>query len=148
MNPFFQASALPFHLPPFDKIHDADYLPAFERGMAEQRKEVYAIAKDPHAPTFRRAMSTNYGYEYWSQRADGTIVLGGGRWAVPDRDEGYYAEEVNPAIQSANAVSQKGIARGRRGAEGGHGSCSAFVLASLRCRRPHRGIRPFGPSDQ
>jgi glycine/D-amino acid oxidase-like deaminating enzyme len=28
-------------------------------------------------------------------------VLGGGRWAIPDRDEGYYAEEINPAIQDA-----------------------------------------------
>ena len=46
-------------------------------------------------------MSTNWGFEYWSQRADGAIVLGGARWAVPDRDEGYYAEEVNPAIQQA-----------------------------------------------
>jgi hypothetical protein len=35
------------------------------------------------------------------QRADGTIVLGGARWAAPDRDEGYYAEEVNPAVQDA-----------------------------------------------
>lgn len=52
MNPFFEASTLPYHLPPFDKIKDADYMPAFERGMAEQLKEVEAIAKDPAAPTF------------------------------------------------------------------------------------------------
>jgi glycine/D-amino acid oxidase-like deaminating enzyme len=59
------------------------------------------FATEPAPPTFKRGMSTNYGYEYWSQRADGAIVLGGGRWATADRDEGYYAEEVNPAIQSA-----------------------------------------------
>ena len=63
------------------------------------RGQIFATAPAP--PAFRRAMSTNWGYEYWSQRADGTIVLGGARWAVPDRDEGYYAEELNPAIQSA-----------------------------------------------
>ena len=51
-NPFFAVSALPYHLPPFDKIHDADYMPAFERGMAEQLVEVQKIAKDPAAPTF------------------------------------------------------------------------------------------------
>jgi peptidyl-dipeptidase Dcp len=51
-NPFFQASTLPYHMPPFDKIHDGDYLPAFERGMAEQRKEVDAIAHEAAAPTF------------------------------------------------------------------------------------------------
>jgi len=59
------------------------------------------LATAPAPPAFRRAMSTNYGYEYWSQHMDGRIVLGGGRWAVPDRDEGYYAEEVNPPIQDA-----------------------------------------------
>ncbi|MHB8577005.1 MAG: NAD(P)/FAD-dependent oxidoreductase, partial [Dehalococcoidia bacterium] len=39
------------------------------------RGQVFATAPAP--PVFRRAMSTNWGYEYWSQRADGTIVLGG-----------------------------------------------------------------------
>jgi gamma-glutamylputrescine oxidase len=59
------------------------------------------LATIPAPPAFCRAMSINQGYEYWSQRADGSIVLGGARWSVPDRDEGYYAEEVNPAIQDA-----------------------------------------------
>ncbi len=59
------------------------------------------LATEPAPPVFRRAMSTNYGYEYWSQRSDGTIVLGGSRWAAPDRDEGYYAEELSPLIQDA-----------------------------------------------
>jgi peptidyl-dipeptidase Dcp len=51
-NPLFQPSALPYQLPPFDKITDADFKPAYEAGMAEQRKEVDAIAHDPAAPTF------------------------------------------------------------------------------------------------
>ena len=33
-NPFFQPSTLPYQFPPFDRITDAHYLPAFERGMA------------------------------------------------------------------------------------------------------------------
>ncbi|HEX3481370.1 MAG TPA: M3 family metallopeptidase [Kofleriaceae bacterium] len=52
VNPFLQPSALPFHLPPFDRIKDADYAPAFEAGMAEQRKEIDAIAHDPAPATF------------------------------------------------------------------------------------------------
>jgi glycine/D-amino acid oxidase-like deaminating enzyme len=59
------------------------------------------LATEPAAPTFKHGMSTNYGYEYWSQRADGAIILGGARWAVADRDEGYYAEELRPEIQDA-----------------------------------------------
>jgi peptidyl-dipeptidase Dcp len=51
-NPFLQPSTLPYQMPPFNKIHDADFRPAFEQGMAEQRKEVDAIAHDPAAATF------------------------------------------------------------------------------------------------
>ena len=51
-NPFYSPSSLPFQAPPFDKIKDADYQPAIEAGMAEQMKEVEAIANNPAAPTF------------------------------------------------------------------------------------------------
>ena len=52
MNPFFQISPLPFQYPQFDKITDADFAPAFERGMADQAAEIKAIADNPAAPTF------------------------------------------------------------------------------------------------
>ncbi len=51
-NPFYAASTLPFHAPPFDRIHDADYQPAIEAGMAAQLVEINAIANDPAPPTF------------------------------------------------------------------------------------------------
>ncbi|MEJ1095168.1 MULTISPECIES: M3 family metallopeptidase [unclassified Pseudoxanthomonas] len=51
-NPFFAESPLPLHYPQFDKIKDSDYAPAFDAGMAEQLKEVEAIANNPEAPTF------------------------------------------------------------------------------------------------
>ena len=51
-NPFFADSPLPFHYPPFDRIDDSFYLPAFERGMAEQLAEVEAIAASTEPPTF------------------------------------------------------------------------------------------------
>ncbi len=51
-NPFAQPSTLPFQLPPFDRIHDSDYLPAFEAGMAAQLREVAAIAHNPRPATF------------------------------------------------------------------------------------------------
>jgi peptidyl-dipeptidase Dcp len=55
-NPLFEQSQLPFHHPPFDKLHDADYAPALEKGMADQRKEIDAIAHDPAAPTFENTI--------------------------------------------------------------------------------------------
>lgn len=51
-NPFARASTLPYRLPPFDRIRDADFRPAFDAGMAEQRKEVEAIAHNTTPPSF------------------------------------------------------------------------------------------------
>ncbi|HWY25123.1 MAG TPA: M3 family metallopeptidase [Nevskia sp.] len=51
-SPFAQDSTLPYELPPFDKIKESDYAPAFAQGMAEQRKEVDAIAHNAEAPSF------------------------------------------------------------------------------------------------
>jgi peptidyl-dipeptidase Dcp len=51
-NPFYAPSTLPFQAPPFDKIKDGDYQPAIEAGMAQQRKEMQAIAENPAPPTF------------------------------------------------------------------------------------------------
>lgn len=67
--------------------------------IAPVRGQIFAT--EPAPRLFLCGMSTNWGYEYWSQRQDGAIVLGGARWAVPDRDEGYYAEELRPEIQDA-----------------------------------------------
>jgi peptidyl-dipeptidase Dcp len=55
-NPFYAPSTLPFHAPPFDKIKDSDYQPAIDAGMAEQRKEVEAIANNPAPPTFENTL--------------------------------------------------------------------------------------------
>src|SRR4051794_4145898 len=51
-NPFAKPSALPLQAPDFSKIKDRDYLPAIMAGMAEQKREVLAIANNPAPPTF------------------------------------------------------------------------------------------------
>jgi peptidyl-dipeptidase Dcp len=51
-NPLLIESALPYHLPPFDKIRDEHFTPAYELGMAEELKEVEAIANSSAKPTF------------------------------------------------------------------------------------------------
>ena len=51
-NPFFVVSNLPYQAPRFDLIKNEHYQPALERGMAEQRAEVAAIANNPDAPSF------------------------------------------------------------------------------------------------
>lgn len=51
-NPLLTASTLPFQAPPFDKIKDSDYEPAFEEGMKQQLAEMEKIANNSDAPTF------------------------------------------------------------------------------------------------
>lgn len=55
-NPFFTVSTLPFEYPPFDKIHDEDYVPAFEKGMAEQLAEIDAIANSDEPATLENTI--------------------------------------------------------------------------------------------
>ncbi|AXB42658.1 M3 family metallopeptidase [Amycolatopsis albispora] len=51
-NPFASPSELPYGLPPFDRIAEEHYRPAFEAGIAEQVEQVRAIADNPEPPTF------------------------------------------------------------------------------------------------
>ena len=55
-NPFFAESPLYLNYPPFDRIDNAHYLPAFERGMAEEIAEIEAIASQPAAPSFENTL--------------------------------------------------------------------------------------------
>ena len=51
-NPLLTKSPLPFQAPPFDKIQDADYQPAIEEGIRQQKAEVEQVANNTAAPTF------------------------------------------------------------------------------------------------
>ena len=51
-NPFAKPSELPHGLPPFDRITEEHYSPAFEAGLAEHAAEIDAIATDAEPPSF------------------------------------------------------------------------------------------------
>ncbi|MYD71408.1 MAG: M3 family metallopeptidase [Acidobacteria bacterium] len=55
-NPFLTESTLPYQMPPFDRIDDAHYQPAFEQGMAEQLAEIEEIATQADPPTFENTI--------------------------------------------------------------------------------------------
>ncbi len=55
-NPLLTESTLPLHFPPFDRIKDADFEPAFEQGMADHLKEVMAIANQKEPATFENTI--------------------------------------------------------------------------------------------
>ena len=56
-NPFLEPSTLPYQLPPFDRIEDGHYLPAFEAGFAEQLAEIGAITATPEPADFENTIS-------------------------------------------------------------------------------------------
>ncbi len=52
MNPFFETYTAPFEVPPFDKIMNKHYFPAFQEGMKQQNAEIEQITGNTAAPDF------------------------------------------------------------------------------------------------
>ena len=60
------------------------------------------IVTAPAPPLWPFGLSTNDGYEYWMQRPDGRIVLGGLRWHTPTREEGTDDDTaIEPVVSAA-----------------------------------------------
>ena len=55
-NPFFRESSLPYQYPPFDRIRDEHFAPAFAAGMEEELREIEAIARQTAEPTFENTI--------------------------------------------------------------------------------------------
>ncbi len=55
-NPFLEEYTTVYEIPPFDKITNADYLPALEEGIKLQNAEIEAICNNPEAPTFENTI--------------------------------------------------------------------------------------------
>jgi len=51
-NPFFSEFNTPFNVPPFEKIMAGHYMPAFDKGMQEGRKEIEELLKNREEPSF------------------------------------------------------------------------------------------------
>lgn len=55
-NPFFTEWKTPFQTPPFQKIKDQHYMPAFEKGMKLQKQEIQTIINNPETATFENTI--------------------------------------------------------------------------------------------
>lgn len=55
-NPFAHENTLPYGAPEYDKIKSEDFVPALRVGMAQQMKEIEAIANQEAAPTFENTI--------------------------------------------------------------------------------------------
>ena len=55
-NPLLSEFDTPFQVPPFDKIKEEYYLPAFKEGMEQQNMEIEAIVNNPETSTFKNTI--------------------------------------------------------------------------------------------
>ncbi|MDW7680375.1 MAG: peptidase M3, partial [bacterium] len=55
-NPFFEEWKTPFSTPPYERIQLKHYMPAFEKGMEQQQKEIEVIVDNADAPTFENTI--------------------------------------------------------------------------------------------
>jgi len=55
-NPFFVEWDTPFAVPPFDKITEADFKPAFDRAIENQNKEIEAIVNNTEPANFKNTV--------------------------------------------------------------------------------------------
>ncbi len=107
-NPFYAPSTLPYQAPPFDKIKDTDYQPALEAGMAQQRKEIEAIANNPAPPTFENTLVPleKSGQLYYRVKAVMDAVTQAN--SSPELERVQDAEAANiAALQDAMFLNEK-----------------------------------------
>lgn len=55
-NPFFSEFNTPFNVPAFEKIKAKHYMPAFEKGMADGKKDIENLIKNKQTPTFENTV--------------------------------------------------------------------------------------------
>ena len=55
-NPFFTEWKTPFQTPPFQKIKEENYMPAFQKGMQQHQQEIAAIVRNSEPATFENTI--------------------------------------------------------------------------------------------
>jgi peptidyl-dipeptidase Dcp len=55
-NPFFSEYQTPFGTPPFEKIKESHYLPAFTEGISQHQQEISSIVNNQESPTFQNTV--------------------------------------------------------------------------------------------
>lgn len=55
-NPFFVEWDTPFGAPPFDKIQDDHFLPAYTEAIQQEKQEIEAIINNPEPPSFENTI--------------------------------------------------------------------------------------------
>lgn len=93
-NPFFTEFDTLYSVPPFDKIKEEHYVPAFKEGIKREKAEIDAIANSPEAPTFGNTIEALEGTGDLLRRVSNTFgVLNG---SMTNDKMQAIAEEMAP----------------------------------------------------
>lgn len=99
-NPFFEAYNTPYDIPPFEKINNEHYLPAFTEGIQQQQAEIDAIAANTEVPTFANTIEAlDYSGELLRKVSSVFYAL----YSSDSNSEmEKIAEEVSPLLSNHN----------------------------------------------
>ncbi len=99
-NPFSKASTLPYGVPDYTKIKDADYQPALEEGIRQQLEEIKGIAENPAPATFANTLVALEKSGQLLARANNAFTLVSGANTNPTLQE--LQEFIAPKLTALN----------------------------------------------
>ncbi len=97
-NPLLAPWGTPFDLPPFDRLRDEDFGPAFDAALAEARAHIAAIAGNPAPPDFANTVAALELAEEALDRVSGVFYNLAGADATPAREE--LMREMAPKLSA------------------------------------------------
>jgi len=129
-NPLLTEWDTPFGVPPFDRIQNEHYLPAFRAGMERQKEEIAAIIDNDAAPTFANTIEA-------LERSGGALTRVANVFYALD------SAHTNDAIkETARAVAPE------LSAHGDDISLNADLYARVKVVYDQRGSLDLGPEQQ
>jgi peptidyl-dipeptidase Dcp len=95
-NPFFNEWKTPFGVPPFDKITNAHYLPAYEEAIVQHKAEIDAIINNKQEPSFKNTIIAFDASGELMKKV--SAVFGGLRGANTNDEMQEIAKQVTPML--------------------------------------------------
>ncbi|MCM1319577.1 MAG: M3 family metallopeptidase [Muribaculaceae bacterium] len=99
-NPFLQPYTAQYEIPPFEEITTADFLPAVQAGIEEQRANLKKIIENPEAPTFENTIMPLENLSPILDRVAGVFYHYDSAMKTPEFSEA--AEVIMPLLEEAN----------------------------------------------
>ncbi len=108
-NPLLDAWQTEFHLPPFDRIRDADFAPAFDAALDEGRAAHRAIADNAEPATYANTIEAMELADLTLDRVAGVFFTLLGSDATPEREA--LARDLSPrlAAYSSDILNDRGL---------------------------------------